>query len=128
MSAKRLSTFQIGSPVRPGHGLRIAVTRRPPRGIPRNRWKRDGYFDVWLPTLAPSAGLIRRYRRGYHESAALRRAFLDAYERELQGTEARQAVALLAELARRIRISIGCYCSDESLCHRSRLAKVIRRA
>jgi len=44
----KLSTFQIGAPARRGEGLRIGVTRRPPRGVPKSRWVRDGYFDVWL--------------------------------------------------------------------------------
>ena len=81
----RLSTFQIGAPPKRGEGLRIGTTRRPPRGVRRQRWQRDGYFDVWLPVLAPSAALLRRTRRRARNSGdpAIRRQFFEAYEREL---------------------------------------------
>ena len=45
--------------------------------------------------------------------------FCAIYERELLGrAESRQALDLLAAFARRTPISIGCYCTDESRCHR----------
>ena len=53
-----LSTFQIGTAAKRGQGLRIGVTRFPPRGVLKQRWAADGYFDVWLPVLAPSAKLV----------------------------------------------------------------------
>jgi len=40
----KLRAFQIGSPPKRGEGLRAATTRRQPRGVPRARWRRDGYF------------------------------------------------------------------------------------
>jgi uncharacterized protein YeaO (DUF488 family) len=62
MKKLRLSTFQIGALAKRGEGLRIGVTRRPPRGVTKSRWVRDGYFDVWLPSLAPSAKLLARFK------------------------------------------------------------------
>ena len=125
----RLKTFQIGAPAKRGEGLRIGTTRRPPRGVPRSRWQADGYFDVWFPVVAPTLALFRRFHgRDLSDPAALR-AIFDAYERELlKNTEARQAVHLLAEMAKHTAISIGCYCADESRCHRSRLKQLIERA
>jgi Uncharacterized conserved protein len=122
-----LKTFQVTAPRRRGEGLRIGATRRSPRGVPRARWTRDGYFDVWFPIVAPSATLLRRASRRDGEEPAVRRRFFRAYERELSKPPARHAVGLLAALARRTPISIGCYCSDESACHRSVLKKVIER-
>ena len=123
----RLRTFQIGASPRRGEGLRIGATRRPPRGVAKARWQRDGYFDIWLPTIAPSAALLSRYRRRNWDDKAVRASFFDAYERELGRTPARHAVALLAALAQRTLISVGCFCADESRCHRSRLLAVLRR-
>jgi uncharacterized protein YeaO (DUF488 family) len=40
----------------------------------------------------------------------------------------RHAIKLLAEMAKRTPISIGCFCSDESHCHRSILRKLIQQA
>jgi uncharacterized protein YeaO (DUF488 family) len=126
--ALQLRTFQIGARRIRAEGLRIGTTRRPSRGVPRTRWRSDGYFDVWLPTVAPSAGLIRRFRERDVEDAAVRQKFFDAYERELTRTEARQTIELLAAVARKMPIAIGCFCADERRCHRSRLRTVIRRA
>jgi uncharacterized protein YeaO (DUF488 family) len=128
MKRLKLKTFQIGSPRARGEGLRIGVTRRPPRGVPHRRWQRDGYFDVWFPAVAPSAPLLRRALAGGLDAAAARRRFFAAYERELRSPVARQCVELLAQLALRTPIAIGCFCADESRCHRSRLRKAIERA
>jgi uncharacterized protein YeaO (DUF488 family) len=54
--------------------------------------------------------------------------FFARYRREMQGTDARQTIQLLAELARRTPIAVGCYCEDESQCHRSVLIDLIRNA
>jgi uncharacterized protein YeaO (DUF488 family) len=126
--AAKLTTFRIGEPKERGQGLRLGVTRRPPRGVPKHRWQRDGYFDVWFPVLAPSAELLRRYRGRDWNDRRVRRRFLDAYERELRQPLSRQTVELLAALARRTPIAIGCYCADESMCHRSVLHRVLIEA
>ena len=124
----RLSTFQIGAPARRGEGLRIGTTRRPPRGVPKRRWVRDGYFDVWLPALAQSARLLARVKKRDYDDPSVRKEFFDTYERELLATaEGRQTVKFVAEVAARTPISIGCFCGDESRCHRSRLLKIIKR-
>jgi len=104
------------------------VTRRPPRGVPKNRWVREGYFDVRLPALAPSAKLLARVKSRDFDDPAVRKAFFDSYERELFGSaEGRQTVQFVAQVAARIPISIGCFCSDESRCHRSHLLKIIQK-
>jgi len=121
-----LQTFQIGTPVRHGEGLRIAVTRRPPRGVAKADWKRIGRFDVWFPALAPSPELVAKLQSAGPEAASVRKALFDKYEKELLGSaENRQTVALIAEIAARMPVSIGCFCADESHCHRSRLYTVI---
>ena len=124
----KLSTFQIGTRPKSGQGLRVGATRRPPRGVPKSRWERDGYFDVWLPSIAPSQKLITRFKRNFDDPAR-RRAFFNSYERELlSNAEGRQTLRLLAKLAKRMPISVGCFCADESRCHRSRLYELIMRA
>jgi uncharacterized protein YeaO (DUF488 family) len=122
-----LTTFQIGTPSTPAQGLRIGVTRFPPRGVPKDRWAKDGYFDVWLPVLAPSAKLVAEIKKKVDgPPAALQKAF-NKYERELLSNAAgRQTVEFLAQVAARMPISIGCACADESRCHRSRLFKILQ--
>lgn len=124
----KLRTFQIGTPAKRGEGLRIGTTRRPPRGVPKARWTRDGYFDVWLPALAPSNRLLRRFKRRNFSDPAVRESFFDSYERELLASaEGRQNIDLIAKIAARMPISVGCFCADESRCHRSRLYTIIHR-
>jgi uncharacterized protein YeaO (DUF488 family) len=123
----KLTTFQIGTPAQPGQGLRIGATRRPPRGVPKDRWVADGYFDVWLPALAPSAKLLAQLKHIDLQDLADRRSFFDRYERELlSSAESRQTVEFAAQVAARTPISIGCFCADESRCHRSRLFKILQ--
>jgi uncharacterized protein YeaO (DUF488 family) len=128
MSKKlQLSTFQIGTPASPEQGLRIGVTRHPPRGVPKDRWVADGYFDVWLPTVAPEAKLVSQILRLDPEKTKEREKLFGRYERELlSDATGRQTVELIARIAERTPVSIGCFCKDESGCHRSRLYKIIR--
>lgn len=128
MSKLNLSTFQIGTAPKRSQGLRIGTTRLPPRGVPKSRWKKDGYFDVWLPIVAPSRKLLSWIHEHDINDAKTRKMFFERYERELLGdSTARHTVQLLAELARRTPIAIGCFCKDETRCHRSRLRDVIQR-
>jgi uncharacterized protein YeaO (DUF488 family) len=121
-----LTTFQIGAPAQPNQGLRIGVTRFPPRGVPKDRWAADGYFDVWLPVLAPSAKLVAEIKKKQNGPLPAFQKELDRYERELlSNATGRQTVEFLAQIAARMPISIGCACADESRCHRSRLFKII---
>src|SRR4051812_23459823 len=124
----KLRTFRIGQPAHRGEGLRIGTTRRPPRGVPKSRWQADGHFDVWLPTVAPSPALLRRFRKLVIDPESSLEPFFEAYEREMSRSDARQTIALLAALAKRTPIAIGCYCADETRCHRSRLKKLIEEA
>jgi uncharacterized protein YeaO (DUF488 family) len=88
----------------------------------------DGYFDIWLPALAPSAKLLARVKKRDLGDDSVRRWFFDAYERELLAkAEGRQTIQFVAQVAARTPISIGCFCADESRCHRSRLLKMIKR-
>jgi len=121
-----LSRFQIGTPVTVEQGLRIGVTRHPPRGVPKDRWVVDGYFDVWLPTLAPEAKLVSEILKLDPEKTAQREKLFDRYERELlSDATGRQTVELIAKIAERMPVSIGCFCKDETRCHRSRLFRII---
>ena len=122
-----LSTFQIGTPASSEQGLRIGATRHPPRGVPKDRWVADGYFDVWLPTLAPEAKLVAQILKLDPGKTREREKLFDRYQRELlSDATGRQTVELIAKIAERMPVSIGCFCKDESHCHRSRLFRIIQ--
>jgi uncharacterized protein YeaO (DUF488 family) len=113
-------TFRIGTPARAGDGLRLGVTRRPPRGVPKSRWVSEGLFDVWFPALAPSLKLLERVKAIDVEDPKAWKKFFDRYERELAvgRREAARRLATLAAICARTAVSIGCFCEDESRCHR----------
>ena len=50
---------RLGSDREDGEGLRIGTARRPPRGVPKERFAVDNWYDVWLPQLSPSAALVK---------------------------------------------------------------------
>jgi uncharacterized protein YeaO (DUF488 family) len=117
---------RLGSPRSPGEGLRIGTVRRPPRGVPKAEFATGDFYDVWLPELAPSPDLVTRAQvaRTDPEWAS----FVRAYRKEMSRPEARHAVELLAALSHRTDLSIGCYCADESRCHRSVLRDLLAAA
>jgi uncharacterized protein YeaO (DUF488 family) len=122
----RLRTFRIGDPPGAGDGLRLAVTRLPPRGVPRAKWHE--LFDVWFPLLAPSRALFATVKTLDAGDPKAWKRFFDRYEKEITAdAEKRQTLEAIAAIAARTPISIGCFCADESRCHRLRLRQVLER-
>ena len=119
-----LTTVQLGSARPHGEGLRIGTVRFLPRGVRKNDYAKLNYFDAWLPQLAPSRELLSQFKKG---SISVR-VFFARYRREMKSTENRQLIRLLAELAQRTPIAVGCYCEDEAHCHRTILGKLIQAA
>ncbi len=125
--AMALSTFRIGTPRVRGEGTRLGTVRFLPRGVKKADYARKDYFDVWLPVLAPSPALFKWIMARRDDSAAWT-TFRKRYAREMERPEPRQTIALLAVLSERTDIAIGCYCEDETRCHRSVLQDLIARA
>jgi uncharacterized protein YeaO (DUF488 family) len=116
--ALKLKTFRIGSKPAQGAGIRLGVVRYLPRGVKKTDYKKLGLFDLWFPALAPSRELF----------ATRDRNLLARYRAEiLKNSESRQTLLFLAEVAKKTPISIGCYCEDESRCHRSVLASLLKK-
>ena len=114
---------KLGSKRAAGEGLRLGTVRRPPRGVPKSRFAADDWYDVWLPVLSPSASAVK-LGLGAKTDAAWRR-FARRYRAEMAQPEPRQALELLAALSHRTDFSVGCYCADESRCHRSVLRTLL---
>ena len=124
----KLRTYQVGSPRTRADGLRIGTVRFLPRGVKKEDYGRRDCFDVWLPLLAPSRDLIRWLKSGAITDTRWAQ-FAKRYASEmLTNTDCRQTIQLLAAIAKRTPISIGCYCADEQHCHRSLLRKLIASA
>lgn len=114
---------RLGSPRAKGEGLRVGTVRRPPRGVPKSEYAARDYYDVWLPELAPSAELVKQAQAATSEKEW--RAFVKRYRAELKRPEPSRLLELLAALSRQTDLSVGCYCEDESSCHRSVLREVL---
>jgi uncharacterized protein YeaO (DUF488 family) len=102
-------------------GLAIGVAREVPRGVRKEDYASRGYFDVWLPLLAPSRELFTSYRRGEIPF----KAFAREYRSQMRSPEAKQTIRLLAAFSRVQPIGLGCFCEHEHLCHRSVLKELI---
>jgi uncharacterized protein YeaO (DUF488 family) len=85
------------------------------------------FFDVWLPELAPSDALFAWARSEPLTTSRFAR-FSRRYRAEMRKPAAQRLIALLAALATRQNISVGCYCADESRCHRSLLRELLQEA
>jgi len=114
---------RLGTPRVRAEGLRIGTVRRPPRGVPRARFAKDDWYDVWFPTLAPSVPTMKM-AQGAATPAAWA-GFTRRYRAEMAAPEAAHALALLAALSHVANFSVGCYCADESHCHRSILKQLL---
>jgi len=114
---------RLGSPRIPGEGLRVGTVRHPPRGVPRSEYAARDIYDVWLPNLAPSAALVKTATAA--ESSADWRRFERRYRAEMKRPESVRVLELLAALSHQTSLAVGCYCEDESRCHRSVLRELL---
>jgi uncharacterized protein YeaO (DUF488 family) len=115
---------QLGNKRAPNEGVRIGTVRRPPRGVPKSDYARQDFYDVWLPELAPSAALLGWYK-SLPETPQNWERFMLRYQREMAQAPAVRILELLALLSRSVDFSAGCYCQDESRCHRSMLRTIL---
>lgn len=119
-SEMRLGIYQYGNADR-SQGLHIGVARQIPRGVRRADYARDGYFDVWMPLVAPSAELARSYQ----QREVTVKQFFRKYRNEMKETVPRQVIDLLAAMTTKAPIHLGCFCEDETRCHRIVLQELI---
>jgi uncharacterized protein YeaO (DUF488 family) len=85
------------------------------------------YFDVWMPELAPSADLVS-WALAEPFTAKRWSRYEKAYRSQMQKPPARRLISLLAALSNRTDFSVGCYCADETKCHRSILKDLLAQA
>lgn len=119
-----IRVVRLGSPRAPGEGLRLGTVRRPPRGVPRAEHASRDFYDVWLPELAPSETLVKQALRASDERAW--RGFAKRYRAEMKRPEANRLLELLAAVSRQTNLSVGCYCAEETRCHRSVLKALLQ--
>lgn len=110
---------RLGSTRVASEGTRLGTVRRPPRGVPKADFARRDWYDVWYPLLAPSVATMKLGLGA--QSDQQWRAFARKYRAEMSAPAASQSLDVLATLSHHANFSVGCYCEDESRCHRSLL-------
>lgn len=118
-----IRVVQLGTPRTSGEGLRLGTVRRPPRGVPRSDYASRDFYDVWLPELAPSEELVKIVLSAPNERQW--RTFVRRYRAEMKQPAADRLLNLLAALSQHTALSVGCYCADETHCHRSILKALL---
>ena len=113
---------RLGASRAPDEGLRIGTVRRPPRGVKREDFARDDWYDVWLPMLAPSAADVALALSA--TTAAEWARFARRYRAAMREPGASRVLDTLAALSQQTNFAVGCYCADESRCHRSLLREL----
>jgi uncharacterized protein YeaO (DUF488 family) len=114
---------RLGSERAPDEGLRIGTVRRPPRGIPKKEFAARNFYDVWLPNLAPSEKLLKEGLSVADERGW--KAFARRYRAEMKAPDIARVLDTLAALSHHTHFSVGCYCADQSRCHRSLLRELL---
>src|ERR671922_368911 len=122
-----IRVVRLGTPRAPGEGPRLGTVRRPPRGIKKADYGRLHYFDLWLPELAPSAALVS-YAYAQEFTPKRWAAYARRYRSEMRAPPAQRLITLLAALSSQANFSVGCYCDDETRCHRSLLRELLAEA
>ncbi|MDC7789381.1 DUF488 family protein [Rhodoplanes sp. TEM] len=118
-----LRIVRLGTPRLPHEGTRIGTVRRPPRGVRKERYAEEDWFDAWLPELSPSPDLVAKAHAAATEADW--KAFARAFRTEMGEPGPRHLLDLLATLSHGANLSIGCYCEDEARCHRSILRELL---
>jgi uncharacterized protein YeaO (DUF488 family) len=114
---------RLGTARSPDEGTRIGTVRRPPRGVPKAEFASRDYYDVWLPTLSPTVELMAEAKAATNASEW--NAFKRKFRTQMEGPDTSKVLDVLATLSHQTNFSVGCYCDDESHCHRSVLRALL---
>jgi len=117
---------RLGSARFSDEGLRIGTVRHPPRGVSKDQFAAQNWYDVWFPTLSPETATVKLGQAAM--SSSQWNTFVRRYRAEMARPEARHALNLLAALSHQCNFSVGCYCKDELRCHRSVLRELLAEA
>lgn len=114
---------RLGTARSAGEGTRIGTVRRPPRGVPKTEFASGNWYDIWYPNLAPSVETMKLGQEA--TTPAQWAAFVRKYRSEMATPDASHTIELLAALSQHSSFSVGCYCENETRCHRSVLKELL---
>ena len=118
---------RLGSDRDESEGSRLGTVRRPPRGVAKSKFSSGNWYDAWLPDLSPSEALVKIGQKAQKDGdQAAWQTFSRRYEKEMKAATPSRILDVLAALSHDANFSVGCYCEDESRCHRSILRKLLK--
>jgi len=115
--------IRLGSARIENEGTRIGTVRRPPRGVPKAEFASQNWYDVWFPNLAPTVETMKLAQQATSPREWL--LFCKKYRAEMTTPDNGHTLDLLVALSHQTNFSVGCYCADESRCHRSVLRELL---
>ena len=116
---------RLGSARANGEGLRIGTVRRPPRGVRKAEYASRNIYDTWFPNLAPSEALLKQFFPVADDRQW--KTFARRFLAEMKQAGPSRDLDLLAALSHQTDFSVGCYCEDETRCHRSLLRGLLEK-
>jgi len=119
-----IRVLRLGTDRVRGEGIRIGTVRRPPRGVRKEDFSSQNWYDVWYPNLSPSPETMKLGQNAKTDKEWL--AFMKKYRQEMAAPENARTLDLLAALSHGANFSVGCYCADEARCHRSVLRELLQ--
>ena len=114
---------RLGSARIDTEGTRIGTVRRPPRGVAKEMFAAQNWYDVWFPNLAPSVATMKLAQQAATPKEW--RSFFRKYRSEMATPANSRTLDVLATLSHHANFSVGCYCQDEMHCHRSVLRAML---
>ena len=119
--------IRLGTPRALGEGPRFGTVRRPPRGVKKDEFATRDYFDLWLPDLSPTQELVS-WAQASPWTDARWATFARKYRAEMRQPEPARLIGAFALLSKQADFSVGCYCEDETRCHRAVLRDLLIEA
>ncbi|MBB6522655.1 DUF488 domain-containing protein [Pseudoteredinibacter isoporae] len=118
--------IRLGTDRLDGEGLRIGTVRRPPRGVKKADIGKLNWYDTWLPNVSPSPDTMKMGQAVTTDKEWS--AFERVYRKEMSAPEAKRVIELLAAMSHSSDFSVGCYCENETRCHRSILRALLQES
>jgi uncharacterized protein YeaO (DUF488 family) len=92
--------------------------------VKKSDFAKKDWYDIWVPDVAPSAQLVSwALADDWTEERWAR--YRKAYLKEMKEPVPSRLISLLAALSHNSNFSVGCYCENESRCHRTLLRELL---
>jgi uncharacterized protein YeaO (DUF488 family) len=98
-----IRVVRLGSARSAGEGLRIGTVRRPPRGVKKEDFAAQDWYDLWFPELAPSAALVKLAQGAQTPDEWA--AFAKRFRAEMRAPACSRTLDLLAALSHQTNFS-----------------------